>query len=620
MNRIRANAIAYCFNPKCPPLPQPLTNLCCQRCGAFLELRGYRAISLVGQSQSSRTLLAINNSAPPAECVIQQSWNTRCEAQAKLPLQALSRLAQIPALLECFEQDSICYLVQEYIRGNSLAKTICTQGSFSSTEVWQVLENLLPILQQIHAQDVIHGDIKPENIIRSGDRADGSPKLVLVDFGAAILSADRSHRASGSPEYAAPEQIQGEAVFASDLYSLGVVCIHLLTGIAPFQLFDLTVNSWIWRNYWLNPATTVDRDSANRLAQVLDRLIAPSLSQRFMSASAAIAEIERWRGKKILIPPVTPPATWRNIATFSGHEGLFASVTAVAIAPDEQHIASGSEDKTVRLWNLATGKEVVVLHGHTQFVQSVAFHPHQSDLLVSAGRDRLIKLWDWVAQREICSIAAHGQQVNTVTFSPDGQWLASGSADKTVKLWSTNGELISTFAAHQLAVNAVAFAPLALLIASASADATVRIWNLETAKLVRTLKGHTQAVRAIAFSPDGQLLASGGEDKTIRLWDVASGRCIRVISGHSWSVSALMFESNDILISGSWDKTMKVWQVETGEAIAQWVGHTDSITSLAISSKHDRSADSNTLRNVSNQGFLISGSRDRTVKQWQFSL
>jgi len=85
-------------------------------------------------------------------------------------------------------------------------------------------------------------------------------------------------------------------------------------------------------------------------------------------------------------------------------------------------------------------------------------------------------------------------------------------------------------------------------------------------------------------------------------------------------VSALMFESNDILISGSWDKTMKVWQVETGEAIAQWVGHTDSITSLAISSKHDRSADSNTLRNVLNQGFLISGSRDRTVKQWQFSL
>jgi WD40 repeat protein len=589
-----------------------------------LQVRGHRAIALLGQNQLSRTLLAIDESIPstdsapiePGKCVIQQSWGDRCQTQVKRcqPLQALSHHAQIPVLLDCFEQDGFCYLVQEYVKGDSLAKAIATQAPFSPTEVWQVLENLLPVLHQIHAHNLIHGDIKPDNIIHSGDRADGSPRLVLVDFGAATLSTDRASKISGSPEYAAPEQIKGEVVFASDLYSLGVVCIHLLTGMPPFQLFD-AADGWVWRNYWLNPATAIDqvhsnRDSANRLAQILDRLIAPSLSQRFVSAAAAIAEIERLRGKKLLIPAVAPAVTWHNTATFSGHAGLFASVTAVAIAIDGQYIASASEDKTVRLWHLATGREVAVLSGHTQFVQSIAFHPHQFDRLVSAGRDRLIKLWDWTAQREISAIAAHGQSINSITFSPDGQQFASGSADKTVKVWSANGELIATFAEHRLAVNAVAFAPLAPLIASASADATIRVWHLETAKLIRILTGHVQAVRAIAFSPNGQLLASGGEDKTIRLWDVASGQCVRILSGHSWSVSALVFESNHTLISGSWDKTLKVWQVETGEAIAQLVGHTDSVTSVAVLLKEDGSK---------NQQLLISGSRDRTIKQWQIS-
>lgn len=576
-------------------------------------MRHYRAIALLGQSQFSRTLLAIDESTSATECVIQQSWGHPC-GQVKLPLQALSRQAQIPALLDSFEQDSVCYLVQEYIQGDSLAKTLA-KSRFSPAQVWQVLE-LLPVLQQLHAHNVIHGDIKPENIIHSGDRADGSPKLVLVDFKSAILSTEQSPRVSGSPEYAAPEQIQGAAVFASDLYSLGVVCIHLLTGIPPFQLFDAAANSWNWRSDRLNSIPD-DRD-ADRLAQILDRLIAPTLSQRFASASAAIAEVERLRGKKMLIPPVIPPATWRNVATFSGHEGLFASVTAVAIAPDEQHIASASEDKTVRLWHLATSKEVLALRGHTQFVQAIAFHPDQPHLLVSAGRDRLIKLWDWTAQREIFSIVGHTQQINSIAFSPNGQ-LASGSADKTVKVWSTSGELISTFAAHRLAVNAVAFAPTAPLIASASTDATICLWQLETTQPVYKLTGHTQAVRTIAFSPDGQLLASGGEDRTIRLWNVASGQCIRVLPGHSWSVSALVFESNHTLISGSWDKTIKVWQVETGTAITQWEGHTDSITSVAVS-RRDRLEEPNELRNPLNQCFLVSGSRDRTVKQWQYLL
>lgn len=585
-------SIAYCFNLNCPPLSQPLASHC-QRCGASLQLHGYRAIALLGHNQFSRTWRAIDEMN--LDCMIQAGWSDPTQTRLSQALQAIAH-AKIPKLIETFEQDNAFYWVQEWIQGESLAQAIATQGTFSSAKVWQVLEELLPVLQQIHAHQIIHADIKPQNIIER-DRS-----LVLVDFKSAIFSGDRLGKPQGNPEYAAPEQIKGEAVFASDLYSLGMVGIHLLTGISPFQLFDTVGN---WRDYWIEPAAAID--STNRLASVLDRLTAPSLSNRFASAADAIVAIERLRGKKIPIP-LELPAIELPTTTFSGHEGLFASVTAVAIAPDNQHIASASEDKTVRLWRV-DGRPVEVLKGHTQFVQGIAFHPHQPELLISGGRDRSIKLWNWPEQKEMWSIAAHSQGVNAIAFSPTGAQFASGSADKTVKLWSIEGELMTTFAPHRLAVNAVAFAPLAPLIASASADAIVRLWDWKTAKLIWTLSGHLQAVRAIAFSPDGQILASGGEDKTIRLWDIASGQCVRVLPGHSWSVSALVFALNHTLISGSWDKTVKVWQVETGEMIAQLSGHSDSVTSIAISTKQNSSL---------NQRFFISGSRDRTLKQWPF--
>lgn len=593
----QADSIAYCLNPHCLSQPQPLMAFNCQRCGMNLKRQGYQAIALLGQNQFSRTLLAVQEAR---KCVIHQRWDGR-KITVELPLRSLSDLPQIPALIDCFEQDGVCYLVQEYIQGESLDKAFSSQ--FTATEVWRVLENLLPVLQQIHAHNLIHGDIKPENIIQTD-----SSQLVLVDFGAAILKTEQPH--SSSPEYAAPEQIQGKAFPASDLYSLGVVCIHLLTRIAPFQLFDAMANQWVWKDYWLHSATT----DSTALALILDRLIAPNLNDRFTTAAEAIVQVEQWRGRKVP-PPQTLPSK-HSTATLSGHEGLFASVTAVAIAPNNQHIASASEDKTVRLWTM--NQEQAVLKGHTQFVQSIAFHPHQSELLLSAGRDRQIKLWNWTTQQEIISVPAHSQSINSVAFSPDGQQFASGSTDKTVKLWSISGGLIATFAEHRLAVNAVAFAPSAPLIASASSDATVRIWQTSPAKRVRLLTGHLQAVRAIAFSPDGQILASGGEDKTIRLWEVASGQCVRVLPGHSWSISALVFASNQTLISGSWDKTMRVWQVETGEAISQFVGHTDSITSVAISNPQTESAD--LLKKTSTLRLLVSGSRDCTVKTWQMML
>ena len=452
-------------------------------------------------------------------------------------------------------------------------------------------------------EELFNRDIKPENIVCRFRlpllQQEGFNDLVLVDFGVAKLvtamTLMQSGTTIGSPEYAAPEQVKGRAVFASDLYSLGVTCIHLLTGVPPFDLFDSANDAWAWQDYWLLDALNSNADRSSQLVQVLDRLVEPGLKERFTSAEAAIAFIQP-KGKKVRSLPAAP--IWRCDVTLSSHNGLFASVNAVAIAPDNKLLASASDDKTVRLRDLQTGEELA-LRGHTKFVKAVAFHP-QNQILASGSCDRTIKLWD-LQQRQEVRILSHQHSVNALAFSSSGQVLASGSSDKTVKLWHPDGAQIGTLVGHTLAVNAVAFSPVAPILASGSSDATIKIWDLSF-ELIQTLTGHTSAVRAIAFSPDGQLLATGGEDRTIRLWDVTSWKCDRILPGHSWAVSALTFSPDGAtLLSGSWDKTVKLWQLSTGSD-AMLADHTDSVNCVAM---------------ASDSSLIASGSKDRTVKLWR---
>jgi WD40 repeat protein len=569
----------------------------------------YRLLKEIGQGGLSKTFLATDEGkSPAATCVVQQFWlkNQTPEAfvQKAQILEELGKHPQIPALLTHFDEHHHYYFVQEFIEGTNLATSVEKQGALCETQILQLLENLLPVLKFIHAHNLIHCDIKPENIIlRFPSNSVGKENLVLVDFGAAktVTSIDQLTGESliGSPEYAAPEQAKGKPVFTSDLYSLGVTCIFLLTQISPFDLFDVVNNCWVWREY-------LTQEVSERLGKTLDKLVQKNSTQRLQSADEVMQALNIHSSSPY---PITRHLPWRCSYTLTAHPSMLSSVNSIAISPDGNTLASGHDDKTIKLWDLNTKQQLHIFVGHCKAVKSVAFSP-DGKILATASDDKTIKLWDVNTGEEICTLSGHTHAVKSIAFTPDGELLASGSWDKTVKLWDVRTEQeICTLRGHQLQVSAVAFSPDGQFLASASFDRTIRLWSRGVFKnrphytFLSILSGHAWAVLTVAFSPNGDILATGSDDNTIKLWDIKTGQVIRTLSSHSWSVVAIAFSADGkTLISGSTDKTVKLTTLSTQEEVITLCSHEDSVSTIAVSPVAQ---------------LIASASKDKTIKLWE---
>jgi WD40 repeat protein/DNA-binding XRE family transcriptional regulator len=255
---------------------------------------------------------------------------------------------------------------------------------------------------------------------------------------------------------------------------------------------------------------------------------------------------------------------------------------ALALSPDEHTVASGSEDGSIKLWDIESG--TLLWSGwHTKVTLCLAFAPDGS-LLASGGSDGTVRLWEASLGTPIEDIP-HPGPVFSLAWSPDGRLLASGDVAGTIRLWerqqSRPARLWQTLSGHTTLVRGLTFAPDGSHLASASWDNTLKLWELASGRCLQTLVGHTERVQALAWSPDGGTLASGGWDTTIRLWNGKLGSVRAVLLGHSGNVQSLAFtpESRHLL-SGGDDGTLRLWEVERAQCVRVMQGSVASLYDL----------------------------------------
>lgn len=301
--------------------------------------------------------------------------------------------------------------------------------------------------------------------------------------------------------------------------------------------------------------------------------------------------------------------TWQCMAALQGHTGIVLSIDSItstkalggSSSAVSAYVASASRDSTARIWrrSRASGgwKCIACARGHAEAVGGIALSPRTEKgqfFAVTAAADRTLKLWsldravqeadkadDGGAQASAdgfvlsedaaidlsakWTVLAHMKDINAVAVSPDGQLIASGSQDKTLKLWSSqNGKLKMTCSGHRRGIWDVCFSTVDKIVATSSGDATVKLWGVQSGACLRSLEGHLAGVLKTVFITRGSQLASSGADGLVKVWQTRSGECNMTVDAHEdrvWALTAV--GDGNRLLSGSADGTVSAWEDRT---------------------------------------------------------
>lgn len=325
----------------------------------------------------------------------------------------------------------------------------------------------------------------------------------------------------------------------------------------------------------------------SRLQHVLDLAEASAALEKEL----ARPYLRLWRD----LPDLPHPAL---IRTLTGHKNR---VRACAVSFAGNFIVSCSDDRTLKVWDMASGAERLTLSGHDGNVYGCAVSP-RGDFIVSASDDGTLKIWDAVTGGQRLTLKGYQDAVYACAVSPDGDFIVSGSSDRTLRLWDvqTGAERLSLIG-HEGAISACAVSPDGQWIVSAGGDGTLRVWDINARTERLTLSDHGHSVYDCAVSRDGKWIVSAGADRTLKMWDAASGELLRTLDGHASAVLGCAISSDGNLIaSASYDRSVKVWEAATGKELLSLVGHTDTVYDCAFDFRD----------------WVISASEDRLLKVW----
>lgn len=577
------------------------------------------------------------------------------ETEAKLLEQLGQHHTQIPTLLAYSHEQEQSYLIQEYIEGESLRQWLTRQQRLTTEAAVKLLSEMLSILTYIHSRRIVHCDIKPSNIIRR--KRDG--KLVLIDFGAACqvpeTASDQStssvtnelQMTIGTPDYMPDEQKLGYTQCNSDLYALGLLVIHLLTGISPRQFQrDLISGQLNWQTHLTDAAINT------HLIAILNRMVQSDFRNRYQQAADVLVDLQAlpikkrfpqsgfngWQGlvPKVVFPTMAGillgvvgiqygrtqgqlPELWlnqleqrfqpSNVQLTMMHDvSVQSGVDRMVIAPNNRILVTAGADHTLRLWSLPTGTifNTLTKPGATITALNIS---QNSKLLVSGREDGTVDVWDLTTGQLRRSFEGHRRPVAAVAISPDGSTVVSGCKEGKIRRWDAQtGVRLQTLQLLHGGVTALTFDQTSDRLISASSDSEradasarqIQVWALSSGKLVRTFVGHTAAIDGLQVA-DNHMLFSVGKDRGL-MWDLKREELVTVFPQDSANAIATSFNEQNIVTVHD-NGSVRVWMHKAGRLV-QRSGALGQNLGVALSPNHR---------------YLVSWSADRRLRVWQLN-